>query len=143
MKLVVDTNIVFSALLNPSSNIGELLLDINSKFEFFASNYLLLELNKYNEKLSAYTKLTKVDLEIVKEYTLAGITFIAPESISKKSFSLSKELTKNIDLYDQPIVALAIELDTKLWTGDKKLYMGIKKKDRKIPINTEEILKLL
>jgi predicted nucleic acid-binding protein len=34
MKIVVDTNIIFSALLNSNGNIGDLLFNSDKDFEF-------------------------------------------------------------------------------------------------------------
>ena len=42
MKVVVDTNIVFSAILNPQSNIGQILLNKDNKLQFYSVNYLLI-----------------------------------------------------------------------------------------------------
>ena len=35
MNIVVDTNIVFSTLLNPKSTVGEILMNLQDKFTFF------------------------------------------------------------------------------------------------------------
>jgi predicted nucleic acid-binding protein len=40
VNLIVDTNIVFSTLLNPHSAIGEILMNIQDEFTFFASELL-------------------------------------------------------------------------------------------------------
>lgn len=34
----------------------------------------------------------------------------------------------DVDAKDTPFAALAIELDAPLWTGDKKLVLGLRKK---------------
>jgi predicted nucleic acid-binding protein len=47
MKIVVDTNIVFSALLNSNSRIGRLLLDTRNHFEFYSCKYLQKEMKNY------------------------------------------------------------------------------------------------
>jgi len=40
MKIIVDTNIVFSAILNSNSRIGKILLNSKEHFQFFpAINY--------------------------------------------------------------------------------------------------------
>ncbi len=40
MKIIVDTNIVFSAILNSNSRIGKILLNSKEHFQFFTCNYL-------------------------------------------------------------------------------------------------------
>lgn len=47
MNLVIDTNIVFSAILNPNSNIGDLLLNFQNKVSFYAPEFLLVEIEKW------------------------------------------------------------------------------------------------
>ena len=51
MKIVVDTNIVFSAILNTNSKIGDLLMNSESIFEFRSVMYLKDEIEKHEEKL--------------------------------------------------------------------------------------------
>lgn len=51
MKFVVDTNIVFSAILNTQSKIGDLIMNSHDTFEFYACDTLRLELKKHQTKL--------------------------------------------------------------------------------------------
>jgi predicted nucleic acid-binding protein len=46
-------------------------------------------------------------------------------------------------LGDVLFVALTISIDGSLWTGDKKLYNGLKSKGFKKVINTNELEKIL
>lgn len=46
MIIVVDTNIVFRALLNTQSVIGDLLLNFGNAFDFRSSNFLRLFTDK-------------------------------------------------------------------------------------------------
>jgi len=51
MNIVVDTNIVFSAVLNSSGKIGDLLMNSNSVFNFFGCDFLKEELLEHHDKL--------------------------------------------------------------------------------------------
>jgi predicted nucleic acid-binding protein len=51
MKIVVDTNIVFSGILNSTSKIGKLLINSRQHFQFYTCNYLRLELLKHRRRL--------------------------------------------------------------------------------------------
>ena len=51
MKIVVDTNIVFSALLSTSSTISTILFNSDEHFQFFACSYMRHEIKKHWEKL--------------------------------------------------------------------------------------------
>jgi len=57
VNLIVDTNIVFSTLLNPHSAIGEILMNVQDEFTFFAPELLKEELRRYAPKIIAYSKL--------------------------------------------------------------------------------------
>lgn len=143
MIFVVDSNIVFSALLNPNSIVGEVLFDIQNQFEFYAPEFLVTEIEKYSDKIAKYTKLNDENLKVVKTSVLSSIRLISEELISENSWNNAIELTKNIDENDTPFVALSIELNTKLWTGDKKLIKGISRKQNGLAITTEEMKELI
>ena len=46
-KIVVDTNIVFSGILNTNNRIGDLLLNSGNVFEFYTVSYLKKELENH------------------------------------------------------------------------------------------------
>ncbi|MCW5927934.1 MAG: hypothetical protein KIT80_13550 [Chitinophagaceae bacterium] len=126
MILVVDSNIVFSALLNPSSVIGEILIDVSNKFQFCAPEMMKYELDKYEEKIKRYSKLSTSEVSMLKDIIYSSMNFISEDLISQTNWKKAFELTKQIDEKDTPFIALALELNTKLWSGDKKLQTGIK-----------------
>lgn len=125
MKLVVDTNIVFSALLNPESTVGLVLSDFSNQYEFYAPELIETEIVRYWDKIKKYSKLEDTQLAVIKNYIFNSITIISEDLISPKSWEKAFELTNKIDENDTPFIALALELQTKLWTGDKKILEGI------------------
>jgi predicted nucleic acid-binding protein len=106
VKIVVDTNIVFSTLLNPRSAIGEMLMNIQDEFIFFASDLLKDELKRYSHKIATYSKLNESALADVETLVLSVINFIPEENISDQSWNDAYILTKDIDEDDTPFVAL-------------------------------------
>lgn len=142
MNLVVDTNIVFSTLLNPHSNIGEIMMNIQDDFTFFAPQLLKEELKRYKTKIASYSKLHQKDLSNLQELIISNITFVSEELISESSWLQAFELTKLVDEDDTPFVALAIELNARLWTGDKVLNKGLIKNGATIIITTMELKRL-
>tara|TARA_R110002096_G_C14392562_1_gene706659 strand:+ start:15 stop:230 length:216 start_codon:yes stop_codon:yes gene_type:complete len=63
MKLVVDTNIVFSALLNPGNTLAEILLNPQNSFQFYSPNLLVAELQRHKPKLPKLSGLSQKALE--------------------------------------------------------------------------------
>ncbi len=59
---------------------------------------------------------------------LEKIQFIGSDVISKENRLIGFELCKEIDEKDSPFIALAIEIDAYVWTGDKKLKKGLEEK---------------
>lgn len=51
MRIVVDTNIVFSAVLNTNSQIANILLLSNAPLFFYSTAKLSSELDKHHDKL--------------------------------------------------------------------------------------------
>ena len=142
MKIVVDTNIVFSGILNSNSTIGKLLIRPKPHFEFYACDFLKAELLKHKSKLIKLTRLKALELEELQYLVTANITFINETIISEKILLASEKLLKDIDSSDTPHLALTKLLKAKLWTGDKKLINGLKAKKFKSVITTAELSKL-
>lgn len=128
MKIVVDTNIIFSGLLSPNGKISDLLLNSSDKFDFYTPTYLLDELENHKLKLLKISGFSENELEFMKRNIFKKIELIDLEYISDSTWIKAIELTKNVDEYDAPFVALALELESAIWTGDKKLAKGLKNK---------------
>jgi predicted nucleic acid-binding protein len=143
MNLIIDTNIVFSTLLNPNSNIGDLVLNYQDSIQFFAPELLIEEINRYSDKIEKYSKLNPTQLSICKFLLLNAIQFVSEDLISDESWSKAYHLTKDIDENDTPFVALAIQMNAKLWSGDKKLTTGLVLKKSELIFTTQELKNLL
>lgn len=143
MKIVVDTNIVFSAILNSNSRIGKILLNSKEHFQFFTCNYLREEIRRHRKKLLKLTKLPEDRLSELEELIIQKITFIDERLIPQEILAKTEAQLKAIDPDDTVFVALAKHLDGKLWTGDLQLYKGLKAKRFKDIILTAELSLLL
>lgn len=129
MNIVVDTNIIFSALLNPQGKIGDLLLNSSNIFDFFAPDFILEELNNHHEKLKKISKLSDGEIVYLKNMLFKKIDLIDLNNIRDENWKTATELVDGVDEFDAPFIALSLELHCSLWTGDKKLYNGLQKKD--------------
>jgi putative PIN family toxin of toxin-antitoxin system len=129
MIVVVDTNIVFSTLLNPNSLIGELLMNVQDKISFVAPEFLIDEIEKYSTKIEKHSKLDQHSLNILKSTIFKVINFISEDNILNHNWIQAFEMLKDVDQKDTPFLALALQLNSKIWTGDKKLIDGISKQN--------------
>lgn len=55
MKIIVDTNIIFSGLLSPNGTISDLLLNSSDVFDFYSPTFVLEELENHRTKLLKIT----------------------------------------------------------------------------------------
>ena len=143
MKIIVDTNIVFSAILNSNSRIGKILLNSKEHFQFFTCNYLRTEIQRHRNKLLKLTKLTEDQLSELEDLITQHITFIDERLIPQDILIKTEIQLKAIDPNDTVFVALAKHLEGKLWTGDLQLYNGLKAKRFKDIILTSDLSLLL
>ena len=124
--IIVDTNIVFSALVNKNSAITSFLLEpqqvmLMPKFGF-------VELFKHKEKICKISKHSEDEiLEILYEL-IRHIDFFDENVISVNSLQKSWLLVKDVDPKDMLFVALTIEMNGLLWTGDTKLRLHLEAK---------------
>ncbi len=137
-KVVVDTNILFSSFLSKKSNIRKILL--SKRFSFFSCNSSIAELVILKDKILKYTTIENKELFYFLHQILKEIEFINERYISKESYYKAWQLCKDIDESDIPFIALAIELKALLWTGDKKLIEGLKRKEFNQIITTQKLL---
>lgn len=143
MKLVVDTNIVFSALLNSSGNIAKILLSSNDSVELYSCEFLKDELNAHHKKIQKYTKLSMSQINELINLVCSNIIFIDERLLPTSSLKSGYDLVGDIDEKDLPFVAMSIHFKAFLWTGDKHLYNGLVKKNYKRVITTTSLLKKL
>lgn len=141
-KIIVDTNIIFSCLLNSEGTIGDLIFNSENIFAFYSNQYMRFEIRKHWDKLKKISKLTDLELETAYEKMLTKMTFINEELIPQKDWEKAEKLVADIDLDDTDFVALTKHLKGILWTGDKPLYEGLKASRFRTVYNTQDILKL-
>ncbi|MDP3641633.1 MAG: PIN domain-containing protein [Bacteroidota bacterium] len=139
MKIVVDTNIVFSAILNSQSWIGQILLHSDKSVKFYSPRFLQVEIQNHFQKIKKITKLSDSEVNELIEILYTKIHFISEEFIPKESLLNADELTKDVDFDDVMFVALSLHLNCKLWTGDKVLVHSLIEKGFKKFINTQEL----
>jgi len=143
VKIVVDTNIAFSGILNTDGKIGDLLMNSFQIFEFYSCQYLRQEIHKHQDKLLEISKLSSEELKESKFQIFNCIEFISEEQIEFVFWTKAAQLVRDVDMDDIAFVALNQYLeDARLWTGDKQLLEGLRAKGYKKCISTEELFEL-
>lgn len=142
MKIVVDTNIIFSALLNSNGTIGDLLFNSDKQFDFYSCSYMRNEIQEHWKRLKKISKLSEEQLQVSYTQVLSKLNFINEEIIPVETWLTSEKITRGIDIDDTDFVALTKFLHATLWTGDKVLYNGLKKLNFKKLVNTAELFAL-
>ena len=126
-RVVLDTNLLFSALRSNNTAFREILF--SDEYIFYSSKYIIVEIFKHKERIVKGIK--TADESEVYEYLneiLQRIRFINEDFISITNYAKAYQLCKDVDEFDVPFVALALELDAELWTKDKKLKTELLRK---------------
>ena len=128
MRVVVDTNIVFRALLSRNSPIWRHLFQPEKPISFFAPQFLEKEITEHWDRIRKKTKMEEDDLDSARDEIFQHLTFIDIEDISLDDRTRAYELCRDVDPKDTPFVALSIHLQALLWTKDVDLRKGISPK---------------
>jgi predicted nucleic acid-binding protein len=102
----------------------------------------LNEIEEDKGKIKKVAGYTDQDLNRAIVLITSRIRFINASLIPKEVYLKAEALTLKIDIDDTEFVALAEHAKAKLWSGDKALVKGLRKKWDKF-ITTEELYNLL
>ena len=127
MTIIVDANIVFSAMLNNKSGHFQLLLKRNS-FAFIAPDFLLFELEKHRERLLKLLNLSVLEYIELQKLVVQNIRFYPDHFVPKTYWRKAQELVKEKDPNDAAYVAMSLYFDATIWTGDRKISEHLKSK---------------
>ena len=139
MRIVVDTNIAFSAILNTNSKIARIILQTKSRLNFYSTDLLINEIQEHKHKLKRLAGFTEYELNKTILLITQKIRFIDANLIPSNVFLSSQELLNEIDVDDTEFVALTDHIHGKLWSGDKALQDGLKLQKWNKFITTNEL----
>lgn len=139
MKLIVDANIVFSAILNSNSKIGDLLINSRKSLTFIAPDFLRKEIFRHYPRLRKISGMTTEQIRETEFQICKDITFISEEQINQKCWLEAEKLVADIDPKDITYVAYSKHFRCKIWSGDKALINGLEKKGFKNIISTNDL----
>ncbi len=138
MKLVIDTNIIFSTLLKPEA--AEFQILRNQYYNILYCQMSTIEIFKHKEKLVALSKLSEKEILINYYGILKHLRPIHEAEIPIEIRKQAASLCVDADPKDVVFVAASIMLDAYLWTGDKKLRTALSQKGYTNTISTAELL---
>jgi predicted nucleic acid-binding protein len=134
MKLVVDTNIIISALLKDGF-IRKII--INRQFKLLTPAYSLSEISKYKNEIMDRSGFNDQDFLHFIKILFKYIKIINPIKY-EKNINQAKSIMVNIDIKDVPFIATALTFNAVIWSDDIHFKM-----QNKIKVyNTKEIFEL-
>ncbi len=141
MRVIVDANVVFSGILNTNGKIGDLLINSFGLIDFIAPDFLRTEIRKHHKRLVELSKLSPEQVLEAEFHICKDIKFISEEQVSVANWNDAFELVKDIDPKDVQYIAFSKQFDRKVWSGDRALITGLKKKGFTNMLTTEELYK--
>ena len=132
MDLVIDANVLFSALIKDSFAYNLL---FSGSFHLFTPEYIFTELENHKEEILNKTERTDEEFFRLLE-TLKRRVIIVPLEELIPYVKEAERLTPDPD--DMAYLALALKLNCAIWTNDKKL----KEQDQIKVYNTHELSKI-
>jgi predicted nucleic acid-binding protein len=136
MRIIVDTNIILSALIKQGKTRTIL---TNPLHEFYTIEFAIKEIRKYKKLVIKKSGLTEEEFEIILSLTMDNIKIIEKKRIKQK-IKEAKRLIEKTDPKDVPILASALSIPNDgLWSDDKHL----KKQNKAKTYNTKEIIEMI
>ncbi len=143
MTIVVDVNIIFSALITPDSKLAKILTHPNLQVKHVSCYYAVVELFKHQSKI---VKCSKKSVDEVIDDLFAVLTRMKLYNetfIEEEHWLEAERLTAGVDSFDINYVALALHTGGTLWTGDKKLIEHLRRMGFTQTISTAELHDIL
>jgi predicted nucleic acid-binding protein len=133
MKLVLDSNIIFSALIKKSITRDIILSDL---FELYAPEYIFNEITKHKELLLKKSKLDRADFDALLLLLQKHIHLVTKDKYNEM-MAKAEDILRNIDITDSPFLALALALSCSIWSNDGHF----KQQDKVVVYTTKDMAK--
>jgi len=114
MKLVCDTNVVFSALI-AGGKTRELIL--SDETDLYAPEFFFTELDNNRSEITEKSKLSEGQLKLLLD-VLFKDTEVVPREEFEDDMERASTLIGDTDPDDVPFLALSLSLDVGIWTDD-------------------------
>ncbi|MEY4540668.1 MAG: hypothetical protein RLZZ306_2425 [Bacteroidota bacterium] len=127
-KLIVDANILMSTLITQQGKVAHTFLKLAKEYQLVSCQFLYIELFKHKDRILKASKLEENEFLDYLLSVLNNIEFISEILIPEDVIKQAQELVLGIDERDVNYVALSLHLNAPIWTGDRKLSLGLKDK---------------
>jgi len=135
MEIVVDTNVIISALLKEGLTRKIIFL---APFEMYTVPFAKSEIEKHKDKLLDKSGLDDESFRYLLDLIFSRI-HVADVNILEPFKEKAIEIMKNIDINDSPFIALAMALNCPIWSNDR----GLREQSVVKVYTSREILELL
>jgi predicted nucleic acid-binding protein len=143
MTVIVDANILISVIINPISSIAEIILLKGDKIDFVIPEFTLEEINLHKSKICKHAGISASHFDDVLKLFSSYILKFSSDSVGLQHIKAADAWAASIDNKDVLYVAFTLALDALLWTGDLKLYRGLRKKGFANVVTTKEIAQII
>jgi len=133
MELIIDANILMSALISSQGRTFDLMFD--ERLKLFAPEFLFEEIRKYRDEIIQKSKISKFEFDLLLTMLYAKVEIVSREEFAN-FINKAEDITP--DEGDTEYLALALKLNCSIWSNDKQL----KKQNYIKVINTSELMKL-
>jgi len=133
MELVVDANVIISALISSSGKTAEMLF--SDKLKLYAPEYLLEEIGKHGKYILEKSGLSPEEMNMLLSLISSNIELISFLDFKKFIKQASKICP---DENDTEYFALALKIKCDIWSNDEKL----KEQDKINVYSTKELIGL-
>ena len=137
MKLVVDTNVLFSFFKRDSTT-RKLIIDpeLELNLELFTPVHALEELKEHEGEMRKFG-VSSGDFDVILSSLPLFVNTVSQSFLEPLLSEAGKLLPKDTD--DAPYIALALKLNCPIWLGDA----GLKEQSKVKVLSTKELIELL
>ena len=103
---------------------------------------IIEELLRHKSKILNLPGYSQEQMDFLFRIFFKEIQLVDKEVIRVGFSDEAEKLASDVDLFDAPFIALSLELNAPLWTGDKKLINGLLRKKFDLLINSQKMQNL-
>ena len=143
MVVIIDANILLSAIIKPQGNLASIITLHIPELEFVLPEYAIEEVNSNKEKICQFSRISASDFDNNFNLLLPYLPVLSSTEINIDDIEMATKLAGLIDKKDITYVAFSLAFDALIWTGDLILLRGLRKKGFKNIISTAELKQII